>query len=85
MENTYVKKASIEFEDGTIKELEGFVMIITQDDTNSKWDVQVSEEVEIDRILDFAYDTVDAIEGDRVFAEESAFGTKKSHLRLVKG
>ena len=83
VENKFVKSVSIEFEDGSKQVIDGFVMVVTEDFKGQKWGIQLSETFELERLLEFAYDTVDVIEGSRI--EDNYIPSKKSHLKLVKG
>ncbi|MEK5036239.1 hypothetical protein MKY96_32840 [Paenibacillus sp. FSL R7-0302] len=62
----WIKKATIEFSDGTVAVHEKNIFIVTPDEG---WDVAASEGLVEDVILNFAYDVIDEIEGSRLEAE----------------
>lgn len=67
MENEiYIKKVTVEFSDGSVEAHDKNVMVVSN---NGHWDVQTSEEITEETLLDFAYDTVDALENAVIESE----------------
>ena len=79
----FVKKVSVEYVDGTKEDFGGeFLVLITDNGNEGKWNVKLSEEADLDKVLNFAYDAVDEIENASL---DEVIPKKASHLRLVKG
>lgn len=80
--NRLIKRVSVEYDDGSIKEVdEGFIILVTEDTASETWTVDLSIDSEMEKVLDFAYKTVSFIESSYI---EDTLPTKKSHLTLVK-
>lgn len=79
----FVKKVSVEYVDGTSEVFDGeFLVLITDNGNDGKWNVKLSEDAEMEKVLSFAYDAVDEIENASL---DEAIPQKASHLRLIKG
>lgn len=79
----YIKKVTVEYVDGTTDEFQNeFVVIVTEKPENGNWNIKLSEEANLDKVLDFAYDAVDEIEVANI---DETLPKKPSHLKVLKG
>jgi hypothetical protein len=79
----YIKKVTVEYVDGTTDEIQNeFVVVVTEKPENGNWNIKLSEEASVAKMLDFAYDAVDEIENASMDEE---LPKKVSHLKVLKG
>lgn len=77
MTNRFIKKIDVEFTDGSKEEFEGYLILISENKDEMTWGIHLSEEANVERVLDFAYDVIHDLSSFKKH--------KKPHLTLIKG
>jgi hypothetical protein len=71
----FIKRVTVEMSDGSVEIHDGYVIVAAH---NGEWDVQHTQDLNEDNVLDLAYDLVDAIETTRLYRGDQLLKTHNS-------